>query len=487
MSKELFDKRFQRIIESTSDFFGVAKEDGQMLYINRSGRMITGIGLDQDITKIKMYEFFSQEHLKQFESIVNKSNQSNEAIKEIITVKNLLTNEEFQMDISFFMEESPNSDDKLYMAFAKDLRQTQQNQDLLETIENSLQVGGWELDLTTNTPLWSNAVYDIHKLPRGSEVDLSKAIHFYAEHEREKVSEMIEKCIRMKKSFDREYEFYNSAKEKMWIRTIGKPMINSQGEVYKIRGVFQDITDQKILRDQVELEKLKTLQASKLASLGEMSAGIAHEINNPLAIIHGNAEMLSSPKMTHEKIIKVKSKIQDNVERIKKIVDGLKKFSRKTTEVDFDYFSLQGTIDECLAMIIPKAKNNNVEIKISQLDQIDIYCDQIQIQQILINLINNSIDAVKDLELKWVEVYSQKKLDTIQIIVKDSGKGISQANLQKIFDPFYTSKGVGEGTGLGLSLSLGIAKDHNGNLEYQFKGGHTAFVLSLPLKGSQDD
>ncbi|MDA8792127.1 ATP-binding protein [Bacteriovoracaceae bacterium] len=108
-----------------------------------------------------------------------------------------------------------------------------------------------------------------------------------------------------------------------------------------------------------------------------------------------------------------------------------------------------------------------------------------QIEQILINLIVNAIDQNQEKKDSWVKVFYKKEGDFVNLIVQDSGKGIIQDDLTKIFNPFYTTKEIGKGTGLGLSISRGIARDHGGDLNYKLIEGHTAFILSLPLKQTE--
>ena len=240
-----------------------------------------------------------------------------------------------------------------------------------------------------------------------------------------------------------------------------------------------------IKKSHEELEKQKaiTYQNSKLSSLGEMAAGVAHEINNPLAIILASTAVLENAKDNKVLFDKKIAVISKSVTRISKIVTGLKKFSRTTDKLEKSEVSLEKLINECLDFTSIKAKRENVEITSLLVKDEQLYIDEVQIQQILINLIGNAIDSVSTLEERWVKINYNKKNNLDIITIVDSGHGIDEEKIDKIFDPFFTTKVVGEGTGLGLSISKGIAKDHGGDLSYSLINGHTAFVLSLPNKG----
>lgn len=255
-------------------------------------------------------------------------------------------------------------------------------------------------------------------------------------------------------------------------------------ETSKIIGhatISRDLRKFKELEAELEREHLKLIQASKLATLGEMAAGVAHEINNPLSIISGCSSILRKSDISSDVKKEHLEKIGKAVDRISKIVTGLSKFSRAgEKDLSIKKVNLNKLANECLDLLKPKSNRHHVEIKTNIASNVVISCDEIQIEQILINLIGNAIDAVAESDGPWIEVayFSESKFDTI--VVKDSGNGIADDIVEKLFNPFFTTKEVGKGTGLGLSISKGIALDHDGDLEYRLVDGHTAFLLKLP-------
>lgn len=227
--------------------------------------------------------------------------------------------------------------------------------------------------------------------------------------------------------------------------------------------------------------ELKMFFTSKMASLGEMAGGIAHEINNPLAIISGKAEQikkyLSSPEMDREKLIQAVEKIEDTSFRISKIIKGLRSFSR-TGELDpSKETTVEELIEETLDLCRERMRSENIELIMDLQKDLKILGRPTQIQQVLINLLNNSLDAIKTKDERWIKISSEQHPNQTIITITDSGKGIPDSLRDKIMNPFFTTKEVGKGTGLGLSISKRIMEAHNGKLVYNNTNPNTSFSL----------
>ena len=227
--------------------------------------------------------------------------------------------------------------------------------------------------------------------------------------------------------------------------------------------------------------ELKMFFTSKMASLGEMAGGIAHEINNPLAIISGKAEQikkyLTTGDMNQEKLIQAVEKIEDTSFRISKIIKGLRSFSR-TGEMDPSKVTLvEELVDETLDLCRERMRSENIELILDMQKDLKILGRPTQIQQVLINLLNNSLDAIKQQEERWIKITSETRPHQTVITITDSGKGIPETLREKIMNPFFTTKEVGKGTGLGLSISKRIMEAHNGKLVYNDTNPNTSFSL----------
>lgn len=265
-----------------------------------------------------------------------------------------------------------------------------------------------------------------------------------------------------------------------WLRGIAKPeKLADQSILW--HGFITDVTDEKNLEAQL-------YQNSKLAALGEMASGVAHEINNPLSIIIGKASLLTSqltsPNWNREKIVQDIEKIEKTALRISKIIKGLTAFSRNSEHDSFSVVQVRQIIEDTLSLVNEKFKYRAIDVTIDCPGELTLECNATQIGQVLMNLLINSFDAIKRLENKWIKIEVKSSGNIVNIIVSDSGEGISPKIAKKIMEPFFTTKSVGEGTGLGLSLSKGLIESHNGNLNYLPTAKHTTFQIELPLRAN---
>ncbi|MFZ0134101.1 MAG: ATP-binding protein [Desulfobacterales bacterium] len=240
-----------------------------------------------------------------------------------------------------------------------------------------------------------------------------------------------------------------------------------------------------------EVDELNSqlIQSDKMAALGKMAAGIAHEINNPLAVIGEKAgwmrDLLAEENFQQsenfEEYQRSIEKIEEHVERARKITHNMLGFARRM-EPRLDDVDVNDIINQTLELLKNHVRINNIEIhKDLQSDLPVIASDQSQLQQVLLNLFNNAIDAIgKDGVIDVSTAYGQH---TIDISIRDSGSGIPEAVQRRIFDPFFTTKGPGRGTGLGLSISYGIIEKMGGTLTFTSRENQgTTFVIRLPIK-----
>jgi PAS domain S-box-containing protein len=271
------------------------------------------------------------------------------------------------------------------------------------------------------------------------------------------------------------------------LQTYKVPTFDSMGNPQHLIGISNDITDDIKMRGDLEMERAKSIRNSKLASLGEMSAGIAHEINNPLAIISGSVELLSKFVNNPEKYAAKIEAIRKSCDRIARIVTGLRKFSRSAEKNAFDNFNLCDIVKEALILTEAKSKRHGTPIEVDIPDAVLIFCDEVEIEQVLINLFNNAVDAVKNMSEKWVKVKLYEEDELVVLRVTDSGPGIPENVRNKLFEPFFTTKRVGEGTGLGLSITKGILDEHKATISLLSDVPNTCFELRFPkLKRGQD-
>jgi PAS domain S-box-containing protein len=227
------------------------------------------------------------------------------------------------------------------------------------------------------------------------------------------------------------------------------------------------------------------VQTSKLSVLGELTSGIAHEINSPLQILGGRCELMAMKKnrgiRTEEEVDKAFELIASMSERIEKIVRGLQIFSRDQANEPMRLARLHQIIDDTLSLCGDRLAKKGVKVTRPEfIEDPYLNCHSTQISQILINLLNNSADAMQMLADRWIKIYFEIEGPSVLMIVQDAGSGVDDDTLHKVFNPFFTTKAEGKGTGLGLSISKQLAESHGGTLSYELRDGHTTFILKLP-------
>ena len=222
-------------------------------------------------------------------------------------------------------------------------------------------------------------------------------------------------------------------------------------------------------------------QADKLASIGELSSGVAHEINNPLGVILGYTQLLLRGESdASERYADLKA-IEKHVRSCKTIVEDLLSFSRKS-DTEKEVLDIHRIIDDVLTFVQHHSQIEHIAFEKDYSRSVQsLKVDEKKIKQVLINLIMNAIHAVGKKGCIRITTVLSEAEDTLHIRVADDGHGIESRYLNKIFDPFFTTKTTGEGTGLGLSVSYGIVQNHGGHIQVESRPGEgSVFTVVLP-------
>jgi PAS domain S-box-containing protein len=269
-----------------------------------------------------------------------------------------------------------------------------------------------------------------------------------------------------------------------WISITAIPRFDIRLSLKDVICTFVDVT--KMINMQKDLErKTKVLHYNaKLASLGEMASGVAHEINNPLTIIFGKLEQIRymiRDGESFEKVTPELLKIHSSSDRIARIVKGLRYFSKTSGDSEVERFNLNEALMDAFGLIKGRLGRRGIDLTISPFEEIYVDGKRNLIIQTFLNLFTNSLEAVENLKQKWILVDLEFALPKVKIFISDSGPGIKEETTHKMMDPFFSTKEVGEGSGLGLSISLGNIQACGGELYYSLRNGHTCFVIELPV------
>jgi len=266
---------------------------------------------------------------------------------------------------------------------------------------------------------------------------------------------------------------------------------------------YHDITADLAMEDQVretqrqlEEERLRSLHASKMASLGEMAGGVAHEINTPLAVIStlsGQLSELAQEELQSEKpkaianefILSHASTIEATSRRIGQIIRGMRTFARDGSSDPETWIDLEEIVEDTLSLCRESLKAKGIQVDVQIPSKSKVRGRAVEISQVLLNLISNARDAVETLSEKWIRIRATPKLaegphsQMIEISIQDSGNRIPEDVREKLFQPFFTTKPVGKGTGLGLGISRKLAEAQGGSLNMSEGAVHTEFLLTL--------
>ncbi|MDD5065825.1 MAG: ATP-binding protein [bacterium] len=285
------------------------------------------------------------------------------------------------------------------------------------------------------------------------------------------------------KGIIKDLESWNITRDGKRIRlfTNGVPVLDEQGILKGYRGVSKDITERKLAEEEKEKLRVQLIQSEKLAAVGQLAGGIAHELNNPMGVILGFAQSIAKGIKDDDPLFMPLKSIEREAVRCKQLIGNLITFSR-TGMPAAEKVDINSTIDETLSLIDADVKVKNVQIiKNYGADFPPIMVNKNQIQQVIINLFSNAMDAMPDGGKITISTCIEDK-KKVKITVSDTGRGVPKENLNKIFEPFFTTKEVGKGTGLGLSLCYEIIQKHKGSIEVKSEVGKgTAFNIKLPI------
>ena len=267
---------------------------------------------------------------------------------------------------------------------------------------------------------------------------------------------------------------------------IAAAIIYEGDEEVATMGIYTDLREKVAVEKKLKDAQTRLSQSEKMASIGQLAAGVAHELNNPLTGILFSANMILEAGDTGDTVRQDMEWIIEDVNRCKRIVKDLLVYSRRTNPSK-DFIQLNSLVDKSLSLIRDQKLFGNVKIKKNMSDDMMlINVDKNQINQVIINLVMNAGDAMKGSGTLTLRTYRDKTNQKAYLEVSDTGCGIPEKSLLNIFDPFFTTKELGKGTGLGLSTAYGLIEENGGNISVKETSTMgTTFLIELPLYSSE--
>ena len=274
-----------------------------------------------------------------------------------------------------------------------------------------------------------------------------------------------------------ETERLNKAGEKVLVNLSESFIRNENDEIIGRSQILRDLTDIKLREEQIQ-------HSERLATVGHMAAGVAHEVGNPLTAISSLVQVCQ--RKTNDPFVQEQlKKVRDHIQRINKIVRDLVDFSRPSG-LEKSMVQINDLIKSAVGLLEHDARCRSVDFKLDLSSSLPIF-EGIpdHLHQVLVNMLLNAVDAMQGINDPFVIIKTWQEDDLIKISVEDIGEGISEENKHRIFEPFFTTKDVGSGTGLGLSVSHGIVSKMGGTIDVESElGKGTTFIITLPAENT---
>ncbi|MEZ0343229.1 MAG: DUF3365 domain-containing protein [Caldimicrobium sp.] len=334
----------------------------------------------------------------------------------------------------------------------------------LEEIQRALKE-----NLKTLETLFESITHPIALINKDCQVEISNKA--YKENPYKKChQDLLIKVFTEKKPLSEELETPEGKNYQLFLY----PVFGENNEVIKAVVLLEDITERKKMEE-------KLILTEKLAAVGQLTAGLAHEINNPLSGMLLMLKQLHKNSLPEEEKKLYLNLIEQGLLKIQKLIQDLLNFSR-STEIKKEKASINELLEEVLELSSYILEKNQIIVKKEFAKNLpEIYVDKDKIEQVFLNLILNAIDAMEESQNKLLTIRTELKDSTLKISFKDTGQGVPENIKNRIFDPFFTTKPPGKGTGLGLSVSLVIIERHGGKLYLDRSDQGANFVIELPF------
>ncbi len=488
-------EHLRAIVESAQDAILAAGEHGTITFCNRATEAMFGYAaadlIGGSLTQLMPARFHDAHRGGMARFLRTREPRVIGGTVELVGVRK--DGAEFPIELS--LSSGTENGETFFIGVIRDItarkladRERQKIEDSLRRSEAQLRqaqeiakIGSWEWDLATDTFAPSEQLCAIRGLARTASLP---AEQFYAgihAEDRERVREEIRRGLREGAAFTCDYRIVRGDGVRH-VQTRGEP-VHEDGAPVRLFGTEQDVTEKRLVEARIML-------GDRLACVGTLAAGVAHEINNPLAYVSANLDMIAeeirsiggaSPSKRLRELEEITREARQGADRVRKIVRGLKTFSRADSEKR-EILDVHQVLDLAINMSFNEIRHRAQLVK-EYGDVPAIEADESRLGQVFVNLLVNAAHAIAEgqADRNEIRIVTQGEPDAVIIEIQDTGSGIPADVIGRIFDPFFTTKAIGVGTGLGLSISHSIVTDLGGEISVQSEVGKgTTFRVVLP-------
>ncbi|UCE17451.1 MAG: PAS domain S-box protein [Gemmatimonadota bacterium] len=476
------EEKYRHLISNATDAIATVDYDGRFLIVNEAAARIMG-GEPADFFNKTIWDVFPKEFIDERMKKVRDVFQSGQGYESEMWIPVNGEKQWFRLSMQPIRDQSGKITSVLSISAditeRKQAEQALQNSEemyrtLVETSPDAVTV----TDLKGNITYASKQTCELHGYAGGAELIGKNALELVAPEDRQKAIRNTQKTIKEGAVRNIEYTLMKKNGSRFIGELNASLLKDASGEPKAFIATVRDVTEREQLRTQL-------LQTEKMSALGQLISGVAHELNNPLTGVLGYSQLLlMSPHLSEEAKQSI-GKINQEAERARKIIQNLLAFARQQ-KPEKRRVQINEVINRVLDLRAYEMRVSNIEV-VKKFDRkcSSLFIDEHQLQQVFMNIIINAEQAMLEAHGRGrleVTTSCDPERDVLQISFKDDGPGIADENLSRIFNPFFTTKPVGQGTGLGLSISYGIVEEHGGRITAVSREGQGAtFTIELPV------
>ncbi len=464
--------------------------DGSLLLVNKKGREVLGYETEDIIGK------------NWFETVIPKQQRAdvravyakilNGELPPVESYENLIVTHSGEQRLVAWNNTYIRDDDGMItgaLSAGEDITERRHAEEALRDSERQLSkaqalagLGNWSWRIADGEEVWSDEQFRIFGYEPGG-VSPSYELFVEAIHpdDRDMVLAAVDAALHRAEPYNIDFRIMRPDGEERYINAQGEVEYAKDGNAESMVGTVLDITERKVI-------ELKLMQTTKMATLGEMATGLAHELNQPLNVIRmaaHNIQRKADKGMADPAYLSGKlGKIEQQVERAAAIIDHMRIFGRRA-DINPEQLNPKKMVDSTLGLIGEQLRMSDIELHVEVPEtNHTILGHQVQVEQVFLNLLGNARDQLRDRDgEKRIDIIVTNNNGKVQFIIEDNGGGIPADALPRIFEPFFSTKDVGAGTGLGLAISYGIIAEMSGVIEASNTDHGARFTITLPIYG----